>query len=121
MPWDADISLEDLRAAAAAFAAERDWEQFHSPRNLLLAVVSEVGEAADLVRWQGDAEPTIPEAQHQAWADELADILTLLIRLADRSGVDLGRAFQRKLAIAAERYPVEAFRGSNRTYSDPAE
>ena len=118
MPWDPDVRLEDLRAAAAAFADERDWAQFHSPRNLLLAVVSEVGEAADILRWQGDQEPTIPEGREQDWADELADILTLLIRLADRSGVDLGTAFTRKLAIAEQRYPADEFRGSSRKYSD---
>ena len=93
------------------FASERDWEQFHSPRNLLLAVMSEVGEAADIVRWQGDSDPTIPADKHQDWSDEIADIFILLLRLADRSGVDLGKAMQHKLAKAHERYPVEEFRG----------
>jgi len=118
MSWDQSITLEDLRRAAAAFADERDWAQFHSPRNLLLAVMSEVGEAAEILRWRGDEDPTVPPELQQDWADELADILILLIRLADRSGVDLGAAFQRKLAIAAERYPVAEFKGSNRKYSE---
>jgi len=116
MAFSGDSTLERLRRCAEAFADERDWARFHSPRNLLLALVSEVGEAAELVRWQGDAEPAIPAEQQQAWADELADILILLIRLADRSGVDLDRAFHRKLAIAGERYPAERFRGSSRKY-----
>ena len=111
--------LEDIRREVAAFATERDWEQFHSPRNLLLALVGEVGEAAEILRWQGDASPAIPAGKEEDWADELADVLTLLVRLADRSGVDLTAAFARKLEKARGRYPVAEFRGSNRKYTDP--
>jgi len=57
--------------------------------------------------------------QADDWADELADVLTLLIRLADRSGVDLTAAFARKLAKARVKYPVDAFKGSNRKYNEP--
>jgi len=114
MAFTGDDRLEDLRQAVAAFAAERDWEQFHSPRNLLLALISEIGECAEIVRWLGDSEPAIPADKQQPWADELADVLILLLRLADRSGVDLAAAFHRKLEIAGKRYPVEEFRGSRR-------
>lgn len=106
--------LDDIRGECAAFAAERDWDQFHSPRNLLLAVVSEVGELAEVVRWAGDREPAIPAESRQDWEDELADVFILLVRLADRSGVDLTTAFARKLQKAREKYPVDAFRGSSR-------
>lgn len=108
--------IEDLRAQVEAFADERDWAQFHTPRNLLLAVMSEVGEAAEIVRWQGDADPAIPAAQREDWDDELADVLILLLRLADRSGTDISAALERKLAKAGRKYPVEQFRGSNRKY-----
>lgn len=111
--------FEDLRKEVAQFAEERDWNQFHSPRNLLLALVGEVGEAAEIVRWQGDNDPAIPPGKEDDWADELADVLTLLIRLADRSGVDLTAAFARKLAKARVKYPVDAFKGSNRKYNEP--
>jgi dCTP diphosphatase len=117
MPFS-DRSLEDIRRELAAFAAERDWEQFHSPRNLLLALVSEVGEAAELLRWQGDAEPAIPADKREAWSDELADVFILLVRLADRSGVDLTSALALKLAKARAKYPVERFRGSARKYDE---
>ncbi len=110
--------LESIRAEIQAFADERDWEQFHTPRNLLLAVMSELGEAADLIRWQGDADPAIPADKRQAWEDELADVFTLLLRLADRSEVDLTTAFARKLEIARSKYPTERFRGSNRKYDE---
>lgn len=118
MTFSRDHTLEDLRRAVERFAEERDWARYHSPRNLLLALVSEVGEAAELVRWQGDAEPAVPAERRPDWDDELADILILLIRLADRSGVDLAAAFWRKLAIAAERYPADRFRGSSRKYDE---
>ena len=110
--------LEDIRAEAQQFADERDWAQFHSPRNLLLAVLSELGEAADIVRWQGDADPAIPADKRQAWDEEIADAFTLLIRLADRSGVDLSAAFAAKLEKARLKYPVAEFKGSTRKYSD---
>lgn len=111
--------FEDIRSEVAQFAEERDWNQFHSPRNLLLALVGEVGEVAEIVRWQGDHDPAIPVGKEEDWADELADVLTLLVRLADRSGVDLTAAFARKLAKARLKYPVAAFKGSNRKYDEP--
>jgi NTP pyrophosphatase (non-canonical NTP hydrolase) len=114
-------SIEDLRCLVAAFADERDWGRFHTPRNLLIALVSEVGEAADIVRWQGDADPSIPVDRRQDWAHELADCAILLIRLADRSGVDLPAAVREKLAIAGAKYPADAFRGSSRKYDRPAD
>ncbi len=108
--------LESIRAEVQAFADEREWQQFHSPRNLLLAVLSELGEAADIVRWQGDSDPAIPVDRRQEWDDEIADVFTLLIRLADCSGVDLTQAFARKLAAARIKYPVDGFKGTNRKY-----
>lgn len=108
--------LDDIRAECAAFADERDWQQFHSPRNLLLAMISEVGELAEVVRWAGDREPTIRPEDRQQWEDEVADVFILLVRLADRSGVDLSAAFARKLQQAREKYPTEKFKGSNRKY-----
>ncbi len=111
--------FEDIRSEVAQFAEERDWNQFHSPRNLLLALVGEVGEVAEIVRWQGDNDPAIPAGKEEDWADELADVLTLLVRLADRSGVDLTAAFARKLAKARLKYPVATFKGSSRKYDQP--
>ena len=110
--------LESIRQDVAAFARDRDWDQFHSTRNLLLAVISEIGEAAEIVRWSGDREPAVPPDKQQAWADELADVFILLVRLADRSGVDLSTAFADKLRRAGEKYPVETFKGSSRKYDD---
>jgi NTP pyrophosphatase (non-canonical NTP hydrolase) len=68
------------------------------------------------VRWRGDAEPTIPPEDQQAWNEEMADVLILLIRLADRSGVDLSRALAEKLEKARAKYPIDRFKGSARKY-----
>ncbi len=113
-----DISLEHIRQQVSNFAKERDWEQFHSPRNLLLAVISEIGEVAELVRWLGDDDPAIPEDKREDWADELADVFILLVRLADRSGVDLGQAFEHKFKKVEAKYPKDKFYGSNKKYNE---
>jgi dCTP diphosphatase len=118
MPTFTSRDFEDIRREVAEFANERDWEQFHSPRNLLLALVGEVGEAAEVLRWQGDAQPAVPLEKAEDWADELADVLTLLVRLADRSGVDLTAAFACKLEKARKKYPIDKFKGSNRKYTE---
>ncbi len=117
MPFT-DRSLESIRQDVARFAADRDWDQFHSVRNLLLAVVSEIGEVAELVRWVGDSEPAVPPERQSDWEDEIADVFILLVRLADRSGVDLTQAFARKLAKAGLKYPVAEFKGSARKYDE---
>ena len=116
--FDPSRSLEDIRQEVSCFAKERNWEQFHSPRNLLLAVVSEIGELADIVRWLGDECESIPDDKQDAWQDELADVLILLIRLADRSGVDLVQAFDKKFAKVHQKYPVDKFHSSNKKYDE---
>ncbi len=113
-----DLSLEAIRQRVSDFAKERDWEQFHSPRNLLLAVISEIGEVAEIVRWLGDDDPAIPPERQEDWEDELADVLILLIRLADRSGVDLSSAFEHKFKKVEAKYPKDKFYGSNKKYNE---
>ncbi|KAM7335398.1 hypothetical protein ACRRTK_005875 [Alexandromys fortis] len=88
-------TLEDIRRLHAEFAAERDWEQFHQPRNLLLALMGEVGDLAELFQWKSDAEPG-PQAwlpkEGAALQEELSDVLIYLVALAARCRVDLPRA-----------------------------
>jgi dCTP diphosphatase len=88
------------------FAAERDWEQFHTPRNLVLALVGEVGELAELYQWsETDAPP------RQRVAEELADVAIYLLRLADVAEVDLEDAVETKIAMNGRRYPASEWRG----------
>ena len=98
------LSLEDLRARLAAFAAARDWDQFHTPRNLLLALMGEVGELAAEFQWRGEAARGLPgfrPTERTAVADELADVLLYTVRLADVCGVDLGAAALHKMDKAS--------------------
>jgi len=112
-------SLEILRRRLRRFAVERDWEQFHSPKNLILALVGEVGEVAEHFQWRSDkAAESLSEEVRAEVALELADVLFYLVRLADRLELSLADAAQRKLAINEQRYPAEKVRGSSRKYSE---
>ena len=110
------LSLDELTAKLREFANERDWEQFHTPRNLLLALVGEVGELAEQFQWVNDdqvAEVISDPSRHKAVSDELADVLIYLARLADVLGVDLASATIEKLDENSTRYPPEVVRGSS--------
>jgi dCTP diphosphatase len=104
----------DIREQVRAFVAERDWEQFHSPRNLLLALVGEVGELAELIQWKSDQEVlgllNSPEGR-EAFEQELADIAIYVTRLADVAEVDLDVAVLQKLEVNQKRYPVDRVKG----------
>ncbi|MGC5617431.1 nucleotide pyrophosphohydrolase [Georgenia sp. Z1491] len=113
---DLDRVRDDLRT----FAAERDWGQFHEPRNLLLALVGEVGELAELTQWRTDDElrdlARTPDGARDL-GDELADVLSYLVQTADSLGLDLGAAWEAKMVTNAARYPAHLARGSNAKYT----
>lgn len=114
---DAGALAEELRR----FAAERDWDQFHSPKNLVMALTGEVGELAEVFQWvTEDQSRTVGSDPRTAQAvrDELADVTLYLVRLADVLGVDLDEAIRNKLALNAAKYPVEKARGSSRKYNE---
>ncbi|CAN6251541.1 unnamed protein product [Urochloa humidicola] len=116
----AAVSLEALRERMADFARERDWEQFHSPRNLLLALVGEVGELSEIFQWKGEVPKGLPgwdEAEKEHLGEELADVLLYLVRLSDMCGVDLGKAALRKMDINARKYPVGQCKGSSKKHT----
>jgi NTP pyrophosphatase (non-canonical NTP hydrolase) len=111
--------LVALRDALRQFAAERDWEQFHSPRNLATALAVEAAELLEPFQWLSDDEArNLPPQTLAAVAEEMADVLLYLVRLADRLGVDLEQAARAKIALNAVKYPVEKARGSSRKYDD---
>ena len=108
-------SLEELRARLARFAAERDWEQFHSPKNLSMALIAECAELVEHFQWITEAESrSLAPDRLDAVRLELADILIFLVRCADRLGVDLIAAANDKIAINDARYPADRVRGSAR-------
>jgi NTP pyrophosphatase (non-canonical NTP hydrolase) len=112
-------SLDELRQRLRAFAAERDWEQFHSPKNLAMALIVETGELVEHFQWLTQAQSlALAPDKRERVAQELADVLIYLVRLADRLDVDLLAAAGRKLVLNAEKYPAERARGSARKYDE---
>jgi NTP pyrophosphatase (non-canonical NTP hydrolase) len=105
-------SLEALRQRLADFARQRDWEQFHSPKNLAMALIAEAAELVEHFQWLTEAQSRrLDEAKLAAVRLELADILIYLIRTADQFDIDLVAAAQDKIAINEQRFPVAAVRG----------
>jgi dCTP diphosphatase len=114
--------LDLLARALAEFARERDWDQFHAPKNLAMALAGEVGELVEHFQWLTEAQSAeLSDEAREAVALEMADVLLYLVRLADKTHIDLGAAARRKIALNAEKYPVEKFKGSRRKYDAAAE
>ena len=102
------------------FARDRDWDQFHSVRNLILALVGEAGELAAEVQWVSDADMEsylADPTKRSAIASEMADILNYLVRLADKLNLDLVEEALKKIDLNEDRYPAEKARGSSAKYT----
>jgi len=109
--------LRDLRDELRAFAAARDWDQFHSPRNLATALAVEAAELLEPFQWLTDEQSrALPPASRAAVEEELADVLLYLVRLADKLDVDLAAAARAKIVRNGDKYPVAKSRGSSRKY-----
>jgi NTP pyrophosphatase (non-canonical NTP hydrolase) len=109
----------DLTAAILEFRKERDWQQFHNPRNLAAAISIEASELLEPFRWSSDVEVgQIAESCKKEIADEIADLVILLTYLTNDLSINVGEAVAAKLAANARKYPVEKFRGSSKKYSD---
>jgi len=112
-------SIEELQARLRSFAQARDWGQFHSPKNLAMALVAEAGELVEQFQWLTEAESAaLPPERLAAVRHELADVLIYLVRLGDVLGVDLLAAAGDKVALNEARYPAELVRGSARKYDE---
>jgi NTP pyrophosphatase (non-canonical NTP hydrolase) len=109
--------LDALRVRLATFVAERDWDQFHNPKNLAMALSAEAGELVEHFMWltPEDAD-RLPKETRAEVELEMADILLFLLRLSDRLGVDLVAAAERKLVLNAQKYPVEKSKGRSTKY-----
>ena len=117
MPNQSDLLM--LRDKLRAFAGERDWDQFHSPKNLSMALMVEAAELMEHFQWLTEAQSAGLSAENkQAVGEELAAILLYLVRLSDKLGIDLREAALRKLEKNALKYPAEQVRGSAKRYSD---
>ncbi len=113
--------LDNLRAEVNRFALERDWDQFHSVKNLFVALVGEVGELAELIQWKTDGEIVDYLKTSEGLArmsEELADVSIYLLRLAEKSGLDLAQITYKKLSINVDKYPVSSSRGNATKYTE---
>jgi dCTP diphosphatase len=110
--------LDDIKLKARKFVAERDWEQFNSPKNLAMALIVEAGELVEHFQWLTEDQSRNMELfQLKEVGYEMADILIYLIRLADRLNIDLVKTADEKLRINHEKYPVEKVKGSAKKYT----
>jgi NTP pyrophosphatase (non-canonical NTP hydrolase) len=122
MPDDDVTTLADLKAAVARFSDERDWAQFHGAKDLAIGIATEAAELLEGFRFQPESavDGRMADAAVRGRVEnEMADVLFFVLRLAQRYGIDVSRAFARKLAVNETRYPVAKARGSNRKYTEP--
>jgi dCTP diphosphatase len=115
------IDDHKLAATLRNFAAERDWDQFHTPKNLATSISVEAAELLELFQWSrgqsGWDDVNDPSIRARV-QEELADILLYVIRFADKAGIDLEAIAERKIAANAKKYPADKFRGSDRKYDE---
>jgi NTP pyrophosphatase (non-canonical NTP hydrolase) len=116
-----DPPLSTLQTLVASFCAARDWDRFHNAKDLAIGVVTEASELLDLFRFRSETESDALLAdptRRRRVEDELADVLFFVLRFAQRYGIDLAAAFEAKMAVNADRYPVDKARGRNVKYTD---
>jgi len=110
-------SLQGLARELDRFAQDRDWKQFHSPKNLASALIVEAGELLEHFQWMTDAQSReLAPEQREIVGAEIADVLLYLIQLADALGIDPVAAARAKLQVNASKYKVESARGSSKKY-----
>lgn len=113
------MTLDELRLALREFARERDWEQFHSLKNLACALSVESGELLEHFQWKDPSdEASIADKTRAAISSEVADVLIYLIRFADVFGLDPLEAAERKLSENAKKYPADLARGTSKKYTE---
>ena len=111
-------SLKELRAKIEAFVTARDWAQFHSPKNLAMAMIVEAAELVEHFQWDTIEESyQLSDEKRKEVGHELADTFVYLLRLAEVTGIDLIAAANEKIALNALKYPVEKAKGSNAKYT----
>jgi NTP pyrophosphatase (non-canonical NTP hydrolase) len=112
-------SLNRIKTRLRAFTAARDWDQFHSPKNLAMALIVEAAELVEHFQWLTEEQSqTLPPDKLAEVEQEVADIQIYLIRLADKLGIDMEQAVNAKIKLNEKKYPAEKVRGSAEKYND---
>jgi dCTP diphosphatase len=113
-------SIEILRQELSQFAHKRDWQQYHSPKNLSMALIAEAAELVEHFQWVTEEQShRLPKEQLHEVALELADIFIYLIRISDQLGVDLLTATREKMALNEQRFPVSASNSPTSFHGEP--
>ena len=118
---DAATTVGEIRERVLAFARERDWEQFHSPKNLSMALAAEAGELMEHFLWtesKASAATLTDPKKRGKIEDELADVVIYALEFANIGGIDLAKAIEAKLAQNAAKYPVEKAKGRSDKYTE---
>ena len=111
--------FESLRDQLRDFAKARDWDQFHSPKNLAMALAGESGELLETFQWLTEEQSRhLPQEVLEAAGEEIADVLLYLVRLSDKLGIDPVAAAHAKMAVNAAKYPVHKARGTAKKYTE---
>ncbi len=111
--------IPKLQARLREFAEQRDWQQFHSPKNLSMALIVEAAELAEHFQWLSQDESfNLGEEKLESVGEELADIFVYLVRLADQLDIDLPQAVERKIGLNEAKYPADLVRGSAKKYNE---
>jgi dCTP diphosphatase len=111
-------SLAELRARINQFVKERDWDQFHSPKNLAMAMIVEAAELVEHFQWDTLEESRqLDDEKREQVGQELADTFVYLLRIAEVTGIDLIEAANRKIDLNGKKYPIEKAKGSNKKYT----
>lgn len=112
--------MEHLKKKLSEFAKERDWEKFHNPKNLVMALSGEVGELCDIFQWltpEQSQVDSLTEAQIEDIEEELADVYLYLIRISDKLGIDLDKVALKKLEVNKKKYPIDLSKGNAIKYN----
>ncbi len=120
-PTDSATTVADLKARVLAFVRERDWEQFHNPKNLSMALSAETGELMEHFLWATPEQSAVivaDPAKRTRIADELADVVIYALEFANITGLDVAAAIDAKMAANAKKYPVEKARGRSDKYTE---
>jgi len=118
---DSETTIHEAKGLVKEFCTQRDWDQFHNPKDLAIGIATESGELLEIFRFKDPgqcADILRDPGTREHVEDELADVFYFVLRFAQMNGIDLSEALARKLGKNGEKYPVESFRGSNRKYSE---
>jgi len=114
-----DSLLNELQQELLAFARERDWEQFHSPKNLVMALSVEASELLEHFQWMTEAQSeSLTDEKRQKVGHEMADIFIYLLRLSERLDIDVLQMVEEKIKLNHEKYPADKVRGSSKKYNE---